>query len=270
MLTERFKVSERRACKLLDQNRSGLRKPLKERSDQEELIQDVVKLASRYGRYGYRRITALLRSDGWRVNHKRVYRIWRKEGLKVPKKHSKRGRLWFDNGSCMRKRPEFKNHVWSYDFVAERTKDGRPIKMLNIIDEFSRECLAIEVKRRMRSKDVIEVLGNLFLERGTPVYIRSDNGPEFIANELKKWFKSLGVQPLYIEPGSPWENGYCESFNARLRDELLNGEIFYTLLEAKVVIERWRRDYNTIRPHSALGYKPPAPEAWIEEEKVVT
>jgi putative transposase len=172
---------------------------LKERSDQEELIQDVVKLASRYGRYGYRRITALLRSDGWRVNHKRVYRIWRKEGLKVPKKHSKRGRLWFDNGSCIRKRPEFNNHVWSYDFVAERTKDGRSIKMLNIIDEFSRECLAIEVKRRMKSKDVKEVLGNLFLERGTPVYVRSDNGPEFIANELKKWFKSLGVQPLYME-----------------------------------------------------------------------
>lgn len=270
MLTEKFDVSERRACKLVEQNRSTQRKAQKIKSDEKELVQDVIHLANMYGRYGYRRITSLLRTRGWRVNHKRVQRIWRKEGLRVPKKQSKRGRLWLHDGSCIRKRPEYPNHVWSYDFVAERTKDGRPIKMFNVIDEFTRECLAIEVKRRMRSQDVIEVLGNLFLARGTPTHVRSDNGPEFIAKDLQKWFKTLGVQPLFIEPGSPWENGYCESFNGKLRDELLNGELFYTLLEAKVIIEKWRREYNTIRPHSSLGYKPPAPEAWLEKEKVAS
>lgn len=181
----------------------------------------MIKLATKFGRYGYRRITALLKAEGWKVNHKRVHRIWRKEGLKVPAKQPKRGRLRLDNGSCVRKRPEYKNHVWSYDFVSERTKNGRAIKMLTVIDEHSRECLAIEVRRKLNSKHVIEVLGNLFLERGTPEFIRSDNGPEFIAKELKKWIIKLGVQPLYIEPGSPWENGYIESFNGKLRDELL-------------------------------------------------
>lgn len=261
-------MSERRACKVLSQSRSTQRKRLKTKSDEEELTNDVIKLATKFGRYGYRRITALLKAEGWKVNHKRVHRIWRKEGLKVPAKQPKRGRLRLDNGSCVRKRPEYKNHVWSYDFVSERTKNGRAIKMLTVIDEYSRECLAIEVRRKLNSKNVIEVLGNLFLERGTPEFIRSDNGPEFIAKELKKWIIKLGVQPLYIEPGSPWENGYIESFNGKLRDELLNGEIFYTLLEAKVIIEKWRRDYNTIRPHSSLGYRPPAPEAWQVKDVV--
>lgn len=261
-------MSERRACKVISLSRSTQRKKIKTKSDELELVNDIVRLASKFGRYGYRRVTALLKAEGWRVNHKRVHRIWHKEGLKVPSKQPKRGRLRLDNGSCIRKRPEFKNHVWSYDFVTERTKNGRAIKMLTVIDEYSRECLAIEVKRKMKSKDVIEVLGNLFLQRGTPVHIRSDNGPEFVAKELKKWITKLGVQPLYIEPGSPWENGYVESFNGKLRDELLNGEIFYTLLEAKVMIEKWRRDYNTIRPHSSLGYRPPAPETW-QEQKVV-
>lgn len=239
------------------------------KGDEEELVSDIVALATKYGRYGYRRITALLRADGWHVNHKRVQRIWREEGLKVPHKQSKRGRLWLNDGSCIRLRPEFKDHVWSYDFVAERTQDGRKIKMLTVIDEYSRECLAIEVKRSLKSQDVIEVLGGLFLERGTPVHIRSDNGPEFIAKELREWINKLGVKPLFIEPGSPWENGYIESFNGKLRDELLNRELFYTLLEAKVIIEKWRRDYNTIRPHSSLGYKPPAPETWKEKELVI-
>ncbi len=220
----------------------------------------VIELASRYGRYGYRRITALLRREGWRVNHKRVERLWRREGLKVPKKQPKRGRLWLTDGSCLRYRPERPNHVWSYDFVADRSHDGRPLKMLCIVDEYTRECLTIEVERRIRSMDVLECLADLFVTRGTPDYIRSDNGPEFTAKLVREWLERLDVQTLFIEPGSPWENGYVESFNGRFRDEFLNGEIFYTLSEAKVLIERWRREYNEFRPHSALGYRPPAPK----------
>lgn len=202
----------------------------------------------------------MLHQEGWKVNVKRVYRIWREEGLKVPKKQPKRGRLWLADGSCIRRRPEFPNHVWSYDFVMDRTRDGRPLKMLAILDEYTRECLAIVVKRRMTSRDVIEALGELFLKRGCPKHIRSDNGPEFIAKALRAWFAELEISPLYIHPGSPWENGYIESFNGRLRDEFLNCEMFYTLFEAKVLIEYWRNIYNKKRPHSSLGYRPPVPE----------
>jgi putative transposase len=198
---------------------------------------------------------------GWRVNHKRVERIWRREGLKVPKKQPKRGRLWLNDGSCVRLRPEHKGHVWSYDFVMTRTSEGRSLRMLNIIDEYSRECLAILVRRQITSQDVIDVLFELFIFRGIPEYIRSDNGPEFTAKAVRSWLERLGVKTLFIEPGSPWENGYIESFNGKLRDELLNREIFTTLTEAKILIEQWRREYNQIRPHSALGYQPPAPEA---------
>jgi transposase InsO family protein len=217
-------------------------------------------LAGQYGRYGYKRVTALLRMEGWRVNHKRVYRIWRREGLKVPSKQPKRKRLWLNDGSCIRLRPEYQNHVWSYDFVFERTENGRPIKMLNIIDEYTRECLAIRVERKINSQKVLATLYKLFLSRGTPKYIRSDNGPEFIAEKLRNWLKRIDVETIYIEPGSPWENGYCESFNGKLRDELLNRELFSTMTEARVLIEQWRREYNTIRPHSSLRYRPPAPE----------
>jgi len=224
-------------------------------------VSRIIELAKTYGRYGYRRITALLHREGWRINHKKVERIWRQEGLKVPKKQPKRGRLWWNDGSCVRKRAERKDHVWSYDFVADRTHDGRAIRMLVILDEFTRECLAIEVARSLRSEHVLECLGELFVQRGTPDYIRSDNGSEFTAHAVREWLKDeVGVTPLFIEPGSPWENGYVESFNGKFRDELLNGEIFYTLLEAQVIIERWRREYNTFRPHSSLGYRPPAPE----------
>ena len=195
------------------------------------------------------------------MNHKRVERIWRQEGLRVPQKQPKRGRLWLTDGSCIRRRPEYRDHVWSYDFVFERTHDGRPIRMLVVVDEFSRECLAIEVARRLNSTDVLDCLGELFVSRGLPDYIRSDNGPEFTANAVRDWLQKLGVQTLFIEPGSPWENGYVESLNGKLRDELLNGEIFYTLTEAKVLVECWRREYNQVRPHSSLGYRPPAPEA---------
>jgi transposase InsO family protein len=217
-------------------------------------------LATKYGRYGYRRITAMLRNEGWQVNHKRVERIWRREGLKVPQKQPKRRRLWLNDGSCIRLRPKHKDHVWSYDFVMARTADGRAFKMLTIIDEYTRECLAILVKRNIKSQDVIDVLFELFIFRGIPEHIRSDNGPEFTAKAVRRWLNRLGVKTLFIEPGSPWENGYIESFNGKLRDELLNREIFYTLEEANILIEQWRQEYNQVRPHSALRYLPPAPE----------
>jgi len=221
----------------------------------------MIELASRFGRYGYRRITALLRQEGWRVNHKRVQRLWRQEGLKVPKKQPKRGRLWLNDGSCIRRRPEYRNHVWSYDFVADRTYDGRPIRMLTVIDEYTRESLAIEVQRKLNSQDVLDVLRDLFVQHGSPAYIRSDNGSEFTANAVREWLGRVAVKTLFIEPGSPWENGYNESFNGKLRDELLAREIFYTLMEAQVLVARWRQEYNQVRPHSSLGYRPPAPEA---------
>jgi transposase InsO family protein len=229
--------------------------------DENALTTRIIDLASQYGRYGYRRVTAMLRSEGWQVNHKRVWRIWRQAGLKVPQKQPKRGRLWLNDGSCVRLRPQHKNHVWTYDFVFDRTHNGRALKMLTVIDEYSRESLAIEVARRLTSKDVIRVMAKLMLQHGVPEHIRSDNGPEFVAKVLREWLHRLDVEALFIEPGSPWENGYIESFNGKLRDELLNGEIFYTLQEARVLIEMWRKHYNQVRPHSSLGYRPPAPEA---------
>jgi putative transposase len=256
-----FHIPERRACKVLGQPRSTQRYCCLPLSDEEPLSARIVELASQFGRYGYRRITGLLRLDGWQVNHKRVERIWRITGLKVPKKQPKRGRLWLNDGSCIRLRPEYKNHVWSYDFVMTRTYNGKPVRMLNIIDEYTRECLCIKVARKITAQDVLDELFELIVERGLPDYIRSDNGPEFTANAVREWLSKIGVKTLFIEPGSPWENGYIESFNGKLRDELLNGEIFTTLLEAKVLIENWRYEYNYIRPHSSLGYRPPAPQA---------
>jgi len=188
----------------------------------------IIELATQYGRYGYRRITAMLRQEEWQVNHKRVERIWRREGLKVPKKQPKRRRLWLNDGSCIRLRPQFKEHVWSYDFVMDRTADGRAFRMLNIIDEYTRECLATLIKRRITSQDVIYQLFQLIIFRGIPEHIRSDNGPEFTAKAVRNWLKRLSVKTLFIEPGSPWENGYIESFNGKLRDELLKREVFYT------------------------------------------
>jgi putative transposase len=256
-------IPERRACRVLGQHRSTQRKIPKTPGDEAVLTADIIELARQYGRYGYRRITALLRSAGWTVNKKRVERIWRCEGLKVPAKQPKRGRLWLNDGSCIRLRPERPNHVWSYDFVADRTHDGKAFRMLCIIDEFSRESLAIRVARRLKATDVIEALCELFVSRGIPAHIRSDNGPEFVALALREWIAAVGAKTAYIEPGSPWENGYCESFNGKLRDELLNGEIFYSLKEAQIVIEQWRKHYNTIRPHSALNYRPPAPQTFV-------
>jgi putative transposase len=256
-------VSERRACRVLGQSRMTQRYLPLVRDDEEPLTQRIIELAALYGRYGTPRITALLRREGWRVNHKRVERIWRAAGLKVPPKQPKRGRLWLNDGSCLRRRPEHKDHVWAYDFVTARTHDGRAFRMLTIVDEFTRECLSIDVARRITADDVLERLAWLFVTRGVPENIRSDNGPEFTAKTVRQWLGDVSVKTLFIEPGSPWENGYVESFNGKLRDELLNGEIFFTLREAKILIERWRVHYNQVRPHSSLGYKPPAPEAWM-------
>jgi transposase InsO family protein len=247
----------------LGQPRSTQRREPYVPDDEPALVKRMVELATEYGRYGYRRITALLRAEGWHVNHKRIERYWRREGLKVPSKQPKRGRLWLNDGSCIRLRPEYKDHVWAYDFVHDRTHDGRPLRMLTLLDEYTRECLAIDVARRMTSEDVLERLTDLFICRGVPDHIRSDNGAEFTASAVREWLEKVGVKTLFIEPGSPWENGYCESFNGKLRDEFLNREVFYTLPEAKVLIECWRQHYNRVRPHSSLGYQPPAPEAIV-------
>lgn len=254
-------VSERRACRVVGQPRSTQRLIPKRTDAEERLRHEIVELAKRYGRYGYRRITALLRREGWRVNHKRVERIWRQEGLKIPRKQPKRGRLWLNDGSCVRLRPTHRHHVWSYDFMQDRTHDGRPIRILTVIDEFSRESLDIVVERKLNADDVLHCLTDLFVAHGPPEHIRSDNGSEFTAQAVRQWLERTGVRTLSIEPGSPWENGYCESFNGKLRDELLDREIFYTLREAQVLIERWRIQYNTLRPYSSLNYRPPAPEA---------
>jgi len=241
---EKLGASERRACRVLGQPRSTQRYRASPPSDEPKLVSRMIDLARVYGRYGYRRITALLR----------------REGLRVPKKQQKRGRLWMTDGSCLRLRPEYRNQVWSYDFVADRTANGHPLKILTIIDEFTRECLAIDVARSIRSIDVLQTLAKLFLDRGAPEYLRSDNGPEMTSALIREWLGELEVQTLFIEPGSPWENGYVGSFNGRLQDEFLNGAIFYTLKEAKILIEQWRREYNGFRPHSSQGYRPPAPE----------
>ncbi len=261
MAQQKLGVSERKVCRSLGQPRSTQRREPKVPDDEPRLVDEMVAWATQYGRYGYRRITVLLRRAGWKVNHKRVERLWRREGLKVPKRHPKRRRLWRNDGSCVRLRAEWPNHVWSYDFVMDRTHDGRSLKMLTLVDEFTRECLAIDVERGIKSDDVVHRLTEVFVERGLPDYIRSDNGPEFVAEAVTGWLHDLEVDTLFIEPGSPWENGYVESFNGKLRDELLDGEIFDTLLEAQVLVERWRIEYNTFRPHSSLGYRPPAPEA---------
>ena len=261
MLQERFEVSERKACRVVGQSRAVQRYVATVRADEDALTQAIVALAAEYGRYGYRRITALLQASGWQVGRDRVQRIWRREGLKVPKKQLPRGRLWFNDGSCVRLRPEYPHHVWSYDFVHHTTEDGRSLRLMTLVDEFSRQCLAIKVGRRLNSMDVIETLADAMLVHGIPAHVRSDNGAEMTANIVRDWLGRLGAKTLFIAPGSPWENGYCESFNGKLRDELLNGELFYSLKEAQVVIEQWRRHYNTRRPHSSLGYRPPAPAA---------
>ena len=222
---------------MLEQHRSTQRHVPKGRTDEGRLVADMIDLARQFGRYGYRRIAVLLREAGWSVSDGRIERLWRQEGVKVPQKQPKKGRLWLNDGSCVRLRPEYHNHVWSYDFVHCRTDDGKVFRTLNIIDEFSRECLAIKIDRKLNSTNVIDALTDLFILRGVPAFIRSDNGPEFIAQAVRDWIAAVGTKTAYIKPGSPWENGYCESFNSRFRDELLNGEVFYSLREAQIIIE---------------------------------
>ena len=255
----KYGLSERQACRIIGQPRSTQRYVGTLRADEDALTRSIILLASEYGRYGYGRMKAMLKTAGWKVSADRVQRIWRREGLKVPKKQPKRGRLWLNDGSCIRLRPERRNHVWSFDFVETATHDGRRIRILTLIDEFTRGCLALRVDRRINAFGVIESLADVMLTRGVPEHVRCDNGPEMVARALREWLAGLGTRPLYIEPGSPWENGYCESFNGKLRDECLNQEIFYSLKEARIVIEQRRRHYNEIRPHSSLGYRPPAP-----------
>jgi putative transposase len=260
---EALNVSERRACRVIGQPRNTQRYDKRVPDDDEFLRAEVLRLASQYGRYGYRRVTAMLYNQGWLVNHKRVERIWRQEGLKAPKKQPKRSRLWLNDGSIVRLKPAFPKHVWSYDFMEDRTHNSVSFRILNVIDEYTRECLAVKVARRLTHKDVLEVLMDLFIERGVPVHIRSDNGSEFTAKKVRQFLSRLSVKPLFIEPGSPWENGYIESFNGKMRDELLAREIFYSLKEAQILIEMWRKHYNTVRPHSSLGYRPPVPATFI-------
>ena len=224
---QKFGASERRVCRVLGQARSTQRRLRRERGDEEVLRGDVVKLASRYGRYGYRRVTALLQAEGWAVNHKRVERIWRQEGLRVPKKQAKRGRLWLNDGSCIRLRPMHRGSVWSYDFTATRTHNGWAVRMLTVLDEYTRECLAIVVARKLKSDDVLHTLAELFALHGAPEHLRSDNGSEFTSKVVRKWLERVRVQTLFIAPGSPWENGYNESFNGKFKDELIDREIFY-------------------------------------------
>lgn len=253
-----LEVSERRACEAVDQPRSTQRYERAEVQDERPLVKRMKELSGRHPRYGYRRIGALLRSEGWRVNRKRVHRLWRKEGLKVPARQRKRRRLGGSVNACYRQKAQGMNDVWSYDFVMDQTRDGKRLKMLPVVDEFTRECLTIEVERHMTAGDVMDTLKYLFEVRGVPRHIRSDNGPEFIAEAVKQWLQESGAATLYIEPGSPWENAYSESFNGKFEDELLNREEFATLKEAKVLVEDHRQEYNHRRPHSSLRYRTPA------------
>jgi transposase InsO family protein len=257
-VTERLGVSERRACVVVGQPRGTQRYEPKEAGDEKPLVKRMKELSAEHPRYGYRRVWALLRAEKFRVNRKRVHRLWRREGLRVPTRQRKRRSLGHGKNSCTRRKAGYPDHVWSYDFVMDQTSDGRRLKLLPVVDEFTRECLAIEVERHFTAADVVATLKYLFELRGAPAFIRSDNGPEFIADAVKAWLKDGGCGTLYIEPGSPWENAYVESFNGKLEDELLNREQFQTLKEAKVLVEDHRLDYNHRRPHSSLNYQTPA------------
>ena len=251
-------MSERRACEVLNQPRSAQRYAAKPRDDEPKLIERMRELVRGRPRFGYRRIGALLRREGWRASDTRVFRLWRQEGLKVPQKKRKRRRLGTSENGCDRRRAEHKDHVWCWDFVFDRTASGSVLKWLSIVDEYTRECLTLKVDRSITSEDVIDTLSELFAMRGVPRCIRSDNGPEFIAQAIRRWLAQVKVQTLYVEPGSPWENGYAESFHSRVRDEFLALEIFESLAAARLLTAAWREDYNHHRPHGSLGYQTPA------------
>ena len=263
-LQQRFEVSERRACRVVGQPRSSQRYVSTKVGKDAAVVERLLALSTENPRYGYRRVWALLRREGWAVNKKRVQRLWREADLKVPAKAGKRRRMGASENGCTRRRAEYIDHVWSYDFAMDATEDGRRLKVMPIVDEYSRECLALEMERSISAEDVVEVLDKLFSERGEPAYIRSDNGPEFIAKTIKGWLATSGVKTLYIEPGAPWENAYSETFISRLRDELLDREVFANVKEAKVLAKDYRDHYNHHRPHGALGYLTPAEFAAIE------
>ena len=241
-------------------SRSSFRYQLAPKDNEEELRLAMIKLAKRYGRYGYRKIAALLRMEGWTVNHKKVERLWREEGLQLPKRHKKRRRLYHKDSSVIRLRPLHKNHIWSVDFVHDKLSSGRSYKMLTVLDEYTRQALCVEVRPRMGSADVLEALYPLLLKHGKPEYIRSDNGSEFIAATLQLWLRKVGIKPIQIYPGSPWENGYNERFNGTLRHEVLNAEWFTSVAQAQIVINMWLKEYNNIRPHQSLNMRAPVPE----------
>ena len=268
MLIDRYHASKRKVCTLVGLSRTVWRYQAPRRDDETPLRAEIIRLASQYGRYGYCMIAGLMRNAGWILaTPDRVRRIWKEEGLKVPDKQTPRGRLWLNDGSCLRLRPSHQNHVWSYDFVLIRDVYGSKVRMLTMLDEYSRTCLVVHCARHIGANEVIEQLANVMIVHGIPEYIRSDNGPEFIANKLRKWLADVGVKTAYITPGSPWENGYCESFNGTLRNELLNGELFYGVRETQALVNQWVHHYNTTRPHSALSYRPPAPEITIPKTK---
>jgi len=256
-LQQTFEVSERRACRVLGQNRSTQRQRPNAKDREQRLLTRMLELVRRHPRFGYRRIWALLRAEGWRINRKRIHRLWRREGLKVPNKKRKKRRLGSSVNGCVRQRALHKDHVWAWDFIHDRTTDGKALKWLTLVDEFTRECLALEVGRSLTARKAVAVLAGVVRQRGVPTHVRSDNGPEFIARAMRSWLAEAGVATLYIKPGSPWENGYAESFNSRVRDEFLAVEEFTSLLEAQVLGRQWKQSYNHERPHSALGYQTP-------------
>jgi len=255
----RRSVSQRRACKALGVSRSTQRYQAKQdTAEASRLVARMHELVRKYPRYGYRMIGAKLRQEGWHVNVKKIYRLWRREGFKVPRKARKKRRLGHSGNSCVRRRAERPDHVWTWDFIHDRTTTGQPLKWFAITDEYTRECLALEVDRGITADRVLDVLTSLFLTRGMPRHIRSDNGPEFIATAIRRHGQQVGLEMLYIEPGSPWENGFAESFFSRLRDELLNCEEFANLAEARWFARRRQEEHNHERPHSSLDYQTPA------------
>ena len=257
MLQGRLEISERRACKITGQPRSTQRYAPRIDDDEGHLVACMHELTRQHPRFGYRRIGALLRAEGFRANNKRVYRLWRQEGFKVPKKPVRKRRLGDSSNGIIRRSATKPNEVWAWDFFHDRLADGRAVKWLACIDEFTRECLLLEPRRSIKAKDAVEMIKGVFAQRGAPQHLRSDNGPEFIATALREFLADSNVETLYIEPGSPWQNGFAESFNARVKDELIGVEIFTSLLEAQVIGGDWKESYNTRRPHSSLDYLTP-------------
>jgi transposase InsO family protein len=258
LLQETFGVSQRRACGVLGQHRSTQRQPPRTREGEPRLVQRMLELVRRHPRFGYRRIWALLRREGGRVNRKRVERLGRREGLKVPRKRRKKRRRGSSANGCVRRRALHKDHVWAWDFIHDRTTDGRPLKWLTLVDEYTRACLLLEVARSITARKAVPLVADVIRQRGAPAHVRSANGPEFIAQAMRAWLVGVAVETLYVEPGAPWENGYAESFNSKVRDEFLATEEFSSELEARVLGRQWKQGYNHERPHSALGYRTPA------------